>query len=181
MSENNHEAFQTLFGMYKPRLYSYAIRMLKTHEEAEELVQETFIKLWLKRDVLTTIDRPEQFIFTIIRNISIDHLRKIALDGRLRMKVWQHMNTPVNSTEETIFANESDQLVRKAFQKLSPHKQAIFKLSRYDGLNHDQIAEKLQISKNTVKNQLVSSLRFMREYLARHFTTIIVLLAWYRE
>lgn len=174
VTESSHEAFQTLFSLYQPRLHRYAFQLMKAADEADEVVQETFVKLWLKRDALLSVEEPDKYIYTVLRNISLDRLRKIARDGRLREEVWKRIDTLSNPTEEQIFAAESDDLVRKAFERLSSHKQTIFRLSRHEGLSHDQIADKLHISRNTVKNQLVSSLRLIREYLANHLAVFIL-------
>ncbi len=173
VSADSHEAFNTLFGLYRPRLFRFAIQLVKAHDEADEVVQETFVKLWLKRDVLISVDDPEKFVYTVLRNICIDRLRKIARDGRLREEIWLHVDSHANPTEEQVFADESAGLVHRAFERLSPHKQVIFELSRHQGLSYDEIADKLKISRNTVKNQLVSSLRFIREYLARHLAIFL--------
>lgn len=167
VAENSHEAFRELFALYQLRLFKYAIRLVKVKEEADEVVQETFVKLWLKRDVLMSVDDPESFIYTVLRNVSLDRLRRIARDSELREQVWKRINILSNSTEEEVFAAEKDDLFRQAFEKLSPNKKVIFHLSRNEGLSHEQIADKLRISKNTVKNHLVSTLRFIRAYLER--------------
>ncbi len=167
VAENSHDAFRKLFALYQPRLLRYAYQLMKIREEADEVVQETFVKLWLKRDILMSVDDPEKFVYAVLRNVSLDRLRKIARDGKLREEVWKRIETISNTTEEQVLASESDALIRQAFERLSPHKQVIFQLSRHEGLSHDQIADKLQISRNTVKNQLASSLRFIRAYLDR--------------
>jgi RNA polymerase sigma-70 factor (family 1) len=172
----DEDAFELLFGMYQAKLYDFALRLLKSHDAATELVQETFLKIWMSRETLVSVEQPESFIFTIIRNKAIDHLRKVAQDDKLRHHLWQQINVLRNSTEEEYFAKESDKLVEEACQRLSPQKQTIFRMSRYEGLNHEQIASQLHISKNTVKNHLVSSLRFIREHIARHSEAMILLM-----
>lgn len=176
ISENNHEAFETLFSLYKARLFKYSFQLLKSHAEADEVVQEVFVKLWLKRDILPTVEEPDQFVFTILRNIALDKLRRIAADKRLRQRVWQRTEAISNTTENTVLADEGDKLIAEAFGKLSPNRQVIYQLSRHEGLSHDQIAERLKISKNTVKNQIVSSLKFIRKYLSHHFTAFLLFL-----
>lgn len=168
ISRGDQEAFQLLFGMYKSRLHDFAFRILKSHEAADELVQETFLKIWASRETLISIEQPEHYLFTVIRNKAIDQLRKIAQDRILRENIWKRISQLQNPTEEYLFEKESNQLVQEAFAKLSPQKQEVFRLSRYEGLNHEQIADQLHISKNTVKNHLVSSLRFIREHISRH-------------
>jgi RNA polymerase sigma-70 factor (family 1) len=168
IAQGDEEAFQLLFGMYKSRLHDFAFRLLKSHESADELVQETFLKIWTGRETLLSIEQPEHYLFTVTRNKAIDQLRRIAQDRTLRKNIWKQVSQLQNSTEEYLFEKESSQLVQEAFEKLSPQKQEVFRLSRYEGLNHEQIADQLHISKNTVKNHLVSSLRFIREHISRH-------------
>lgn len=168
ISEGDQEAFQLLFGMYKTRLHDFSFRILKSHEAADELVQETFMKIWTSRETLNSIDQPEHYLFTVTRNKAIDQLRRITQDRTMRKKIWKQITILQNPTEEYLFEKESNQLVQEAFAKLSPQKQEVFRLSRYEGLNHEQIADQLHISKNTVKNHLVSSLRFIREHISRH-------------
>jgi RNA polymerase sigma-70 factor (family 1) len=174
ISRGDEEAFQLLFGMYKSRLHDFAFRMLKSHESADELVQETFLKIWASRETLVSIEQPEHYLFTVTRNKAIDQLRKIAQDRTLRQIIWKRISQLQNPTEEYIFEKESSQLVQEAFAKLSPQKQEVFRLSRYEGLNHEQIADQLHISKNTVKNHLVSSLRFIREHISRHSEAMMI-------
>lgn len=174
ISGGDEQAFQLLFGMYKSRLHDFAFRILKSHEAADELVQETFLKIWACRETLVSIEQPEHYLFTVIRNKAIDQLRKIAQDRTLRQNMWKRISQPQNPTEEYLFEKESSQLVQEAFAKLSPQKQEVFRLSRYEGLNHEQIADQLHISKNTVKNHLVSSLRFIREHISRHSEAMMI-------
>lgn len=179
IAKGSEEAFQLLFGIYRTRLYDYALKFLKTHDAADELVQEVFLKLWTSRELLDNVEHPDHYIFTTARNKAFDSIRKIAQDRDLRRKVWSQINHLHNGTEEYIFEKESNQLVQEAFRQLSPQRQTIFRLSRYEGLNHDQIATQLHISKNTVKNQLVSSLRFIREHIARHSEAMTLVIAFY--
>lgn len=166
----NEEAFHILFDAYKPKLFSYLYSITKSHEAAEELLQETFLKIWVSRGSLMHVENPERYIVTIARNKALDYLRDIAKNKRLIEQLWLNVTESRNSTtEENLFAAESDELIQKAIHKLSPQKQLIFTLSRHDGLTHEQIASKLNISKNTVKNHLVESLKTIKTYLGRHF------------
>lgn len=168
IAQSDKEGFQLLFSMYKVRLHDFAFRILKSHDAADELVQETFLRIWASRETLGSVEQPEHYLLTITKNKAIDQLRKIAQDRTLRKNIWKQISLLQNSTEEYLFEKESNQLVQEAFAKLSPQRQEVFRLSRYEGLNHEQIADQLHISKNTVKNHLVSSLRLIREHLLRH-------------
>ena len=175
LAGGSEEAFEVIFSLYRDRLFRFAFKMIKSSEEADELVQETFVKLWEGRDLLSSVNAPENYIFCIIRNKAIDRIRKISLDSRLREQVWKQIKDAHCNTEEILFAEDTNHLIQEAFEKLSPQRKVVFKLSRLDGLNHEEIAVQLHISENTVKNHLVSSLRFIREHLDHHSEAMVAL------
>jgi RNA polymerase sigma-70 factor (family 1) len=168
IASGDEHAYKQIFEMFSVRLLSYLIRIIKSPEDAKELMQEIFLKLWVNREGLAAIESPRHYIFAIARNKAIDHLRRIALDLKMRQKLWESINELSDSTEEQVFANDSARLINEAIYKLSVQKQAVFKLSRMEGLTHDQIALQLSISKNTVKNHIVASVKFIKNYLIHH-------------
>ena len=168
IASGDEYAFQQFFERFRSRLLSYLIRFTKSSEDAKELTQEIFLKLWLNRECLAGIESPQHYIFVIARNKAVDYLRKAALDSRMRQNLWESINEYRNSTEEQVFADDSARLINEAIYKLSLQKQVVFRLSRMEGLTHDQIAVQLNISKNTVKNHIVASLKFIKNYLIHH-------------
>ena len=173
IAQGKEEAFEKFFDLYKERLLSYLIKITKSQSVAEELVQEVFLKLWTGRDSLRAVERPEHYIMVMARHKAIDYLRKASLNARLREDLWRRIKTGCNDTEEQLYARESRELVHEAVFQLSPRKQEIFRLSRQEGLSHEQIANQLKISKNTVKNHLVESLRFVKNYLWHHLVVAL--------
>jgi len=179
IASGDERAFQQIFEQFRSRLLSYLTRITKSPEEAKELTQEIFLKLWINREDLARIDSPEHYIFVIARNKAVDYLRKAALDSRMRQRLWESISESRESTEAEIFADDSARLINEAIYKLSFQKQVVFKLSRMEGLTHDQIASQLNISKNTVKNHIVASLKFIKNYLIRHQFGFFLMLAWF--
>ena len=176
--EFNDEAFKRLFDSYKNRLYGYVLAITHSHYTAEEITQEIFIKLWLCRDILYQVDNLDGYIFTIARNKTLNHLRKAAYDVRL-LKELQERVSPTditNNVEERALVNEYDQLLQGALAHLSPQRRLVYQLSRQRGLNHEEIAHQLQVSRNTVKNHMVEALRFIRHYFVEHGSVLVVLL-----
>ncbi len=173
-ADGSDEAFDTIFALFKDRLFRVALNYVKSAEDADEVVQDAFVKLWEGRNLLLSVSNPENYLLTIVRNKAIDRLRKMAADQKLRAKVWEGMQTLVCETESNLFAEEGNTIVQQAVNKMSPQLRTIFKLSREEGLSHDQIAHQLQISKNTVKNQLVSSLKLIKNLLARHIHLLFI-------
>lgn len=154
--------------MYKVKLFNYLLKLTKSKENSEELLQEVFCKIWISRDVLNSVENPEHYLYIVARNKVIDFIRKAAVDKKMREHVFRSISHYQNSTEEGIDAHESEKLIQDALIRLSPQKQTVFRLSRSQGLSHQQIAVQLNISKNTVKNHLVEALKLIKAYLSQH-------------
>lgn len=167
-------AFRKVFYLYKEKLSLFISRMVKSDAATTELVQEIFVKLWVNREKLAKVDHPGAYIFMMANNRAVDHLRKIASEARMMDEVWQRISQVQHSTEERLQAKESQELINRAVVQLSPQKQKIFSLSRYEGLNHEEIASELRLSKSTVKNHLVETLRHIRTYLLRNSGSLLI-------
>jgi RNA polymerase sigma-70 factor (ECF subfamily) len=167
MAAGGEEAFRLLFDRYKTRLLYLAVKMLKTPAVAEEAVQDVFMRVWINREKFHTIDDPEAYLFTMAYNSIYSQLKKIARESRLRSELVQLVQDIQYTTDEQVLAHESETLINQAVAELPPQRQAIFKLSRQQGLSHEEIARQLNISRHTVKNQLVEALRFIRRQLGK--------------
>lgn len=169
------DPFKRLFDRYKNRLYGYVLAIAHSPYAAEEITQEIFIKLWLCRDLLHEVDNLDGYIFTIARNRTLNYLRKAASDSRLLRELQQLAMLQHNNVEERVTVTEYDQLLRDALSLLSPQRRLVFQLSRDGGMNHEEIAEELHLSRNTVKNHMVEALRFIRSYLGQHGSLLVLL------
>jgi RNA polymerase sigma-70 factor (ECF subfamily) len=168
--------FRQLYDGYKNRLYGYILTIVHVGDAAEEITQEVFIKIWMRRDKLNDLINPENYIFTIARNKTLNYLRKAANDKRLLGELQSRMKQEANNVEEQIQFSEHQKLIEEALSQLSPQRSLVFRLSRYQGLDHEEIAQKLHLSKNTIKNHLVAALGFIRAYLVRHDVTLLLLI-----
>lgn len=177
-SDQYEKAFRAIFDTYKNRLFGYVLAISHSHYAAEEITQEIFLKLWVCRDMLDSIDNLEHYIFTIARNKTLNHLRKAATDSRILGELREKMLRQTNNVEERSKLAECERLITEAIDLLSPRRRLVYQLSRHQGLNHDQIASQLQLSNNTVKNHLVEALAFIRSYLERH-GAISMLISWF--
>jgi RNA polymerase sigma-70 factor (ECF subfamily) len=168
------DPFKRLFDSYKNRIYGYVLAIAHSPYTAEEITQEIFIKLWLCRDLLPEVENLDRYIFTIARNRTLNHLRKAAYDTRLLRELQELAMPQSNNVEERALVTEYDQLLRDALSRLSPQRRLVFQLSRDRGLNHEEIAQQLHLSRNTVKNHLVEALRFIRSYLGQHGSVLVL-------
>ena len=173
-------SFNCLFDSYKNRVYGYVLAIAHSPYAAEEITQEIFIKIWLCRDLLDEVENLDGYIFTIARNRTLNYLRKAAYDTRL-LRELQELARPEltrpqnNNVEERALVMEYDQLLRDALSELSPQRRLVFQLSRDGGMNHEEIAAQLHLSRNTVKNHMVEALRFIRSYLGQHGSVLVLI------
>ncbi|KAA2241374.1 RNA polymerase sigma-70 factor [Chitinophaga agrisoli] len=174
IAAGNESAFRELFEMYRERLFIFARQLSHSTVEAEEVVQDIFLKLWENRAHLSEISYPKKYIYTMARNRALDLLTSIARNKKAVQMIWANISASNNLTEELLQAQESQQLIYKAIAQLPEKKQAIFWLSRRDGLSHQEIAQQLGISVQTVKNNLTDILKYVRIYLSGHSELLTV-------
>lgn len=166
-------SFKRLFDTYKNRVYGYVLAIAHSPYAAEEITQEIFIKLWLCRDILHGVDNLDGYIFTIARNRTLNYLRKANYDKRLLRELQNLAMPQYNNVEDRAVVSEYEQLLRDALSRLSPQRRLVYQLSRDGGMNHEEIAEQLHLSRNTVKNHMVEALRLIRSYLGQHGSLLI--------
>lgn len=166
--DGDERAFRDLFERFYPKIYQFAFNFLKRRDLSEEIVQQTFLSFWQNRAQLD-VDRPvAPLLFTIARRVLIDSWRKQAVSARFREDVVRHMSMVSNETEEHILSNDLAKVTEEALRKLTEQQQEVFRLSRYEGLSYEEIAERLRISKHTVKYHLVNALKIVKEHLKKY-------------
>jgi len=172
LSKGNLLAFNTLYKFYSGRLYRFALGYLKSEEEAEELVQEVFTKIWEKRSDLKEELSFKSFLFTIAFNIIRKHFRtKAYLANYLNTKISDDldMHTSHKITYDSLY-----QYITNLVNQLPNRCKEIFIKSRLEGLSISEIAEKLKISHKTVENQLTQALKFIRTNLNRENVPVLL-------
>lgn len=160
--------FEELFEQYKQQVYMQVYAIAKSEYAAEEITQEIFIKLWLNKEALKDVKNIGGYLYTIVRNYSLNYLRKAASDTRLANELLRIAVINDNSTEASVDVSECKKLISDAVNQLSPQRRLVYKLSKEDGLNYDEIAVHLNLSRHTVKNHLMAALSYIGAYLAKN-------------
>lgn len=171
----NENAFRKLFDMYKNDLYKYSLSMVVSKDYAEEIVQDVFMTIWLKRASLNLEMSFRAYIFTITRNKTIKFLKKAANSQKLRQEVFYKSQKFAKPTDINLRETELEDLKEKALKNLSPKKREIFEMSREEEKSYEEIAAELGISVNTVKNQMSKSLGILRDYLLKNSDVVLIL------
>ncbi|HEX7847573.1 MAG TPA: RNA polymerase sigma-70 factor [Chitinophagaceae bacterium] len=167
--ENTLETlFSSIFRQHEHRLYALAMQMTKSEQTAADIIQEVFLKLWEQREAIENIHNMEAWLYRLTENKVIDFLRKAAADQRLKEKIWAGLQQIMNETEEHVAAKEYNAIIQKAIDQLPPQRRLIYQLNKEEGLNYQQIADELNISRHTVKNQLFSAVQSVRRFIGKN-------------
>lgn len=179
VAEGNEIAFRRLYDYYKDPVYSFALGITRSVPIAKEIVQESFIKLWLHRDTLQHIQQFESWFFVICRNLCYDALRKLALDYKIRLAHEKEVEQHVVTADEIAINRENRELIHAAINQLPEQQRRVYMLSREAGLTYEEIAVELHISRNTVKEHLRRAVAAIKTYLEMRLMTLIVLMTFH--
>ena len=169
LSTGDFKAFNILFEKYHRALYFFALKLSNNHDESEELVQSVFVTVWEKRKFIDHTKSFSAYLFSIARNSFYDMLRKRVTESCYAEYLLQQNNLITDDIEKKIEDKEITEIIQKLIQQIPEHRQEIFRMSREDNLSYKQIAEKLQISENTVDTQIRKALNFLRKELPKYF------------
>ena len=174
LTEGNQEAFRMVFKAAYPQVRAFSKGFTKNDADADDIAQQVFIKLWTKRAILANVRNFETYLYTITKNTVLNHMasqKAFMVD----ISDVRNLSTENTSPLEQIEASDLQLLIDMTVENMPPQRQAVYKLSRVEGLSNDQIAEKLGLQKKTVENHLNLALGEIRKVLKMF---ILLLLAW---
>lgn len=160
-------AFQEIFERYAPRIYQFSLSYLKSKADAEELVQDVFLKIWEKREMLDVSKNIKAFIFKVAVNTIYDFIRRKNIENAFSDFARANFETVSDNTWHTVIYDEMTANLKELVAKLPDQQQKIFQLSREEGLTSEEIAAKLNLSKRTVENHLYRAISFLKENFKR--------------
>jgi len=163
LQKGNERAFDTVFKQYYKPLCQFSYSFIKDQDTAENLVQEVFVKLWEKRENLTNIDNLLSYLMGMVRNQSIDFLRKEKTNSKIYIKLRPEKSE--NTTEEQISKNEFEEKLLKSVMRLPERCRTAIEMSRFDGFSNKEIAQKMEISVKGVEALIGRSLKLLRSEL----------------
>ncbi|MGY4539463.1 RNA polymerase sigma-70 factor (family 1) [Mucilaginibacter sp. UYNi724] len=177
----NCTAFNEIYLRYRLKVLHHAHRFTRSMEEAEELTQDVFVRLWENRSKIDLSKNFEAFLFTLIRNSFLETLRKQAR-ATIYNNRYKKEEPLCNSVEDYIDFKECQQITAYGIENLSPQVKIAYLLSREQGRSHEYISRQMGISKNTVNNHLKQSLKILRKcfkvYSPETILSLTIMLFW---
>jgi RNA polymerase sigma-70 factor (ECF subfamily) len=158
--EGSQAAYKELFMRLHERLKKFAYSILKSHEEAEELVSDIFIRIWQKRERLTEIESPRLYFYTTVKNLAFTRLSRQKREVSVSGDDWLvKMDSVFFDPEKLMMTEEIIRQIRQAVNELPPRCRLVFLLVKEDGLRYKEVAQLLHLSVKTIENQMTIALR----------------------
>jgi len=181
LAEGDEEAFVALYNKYHRKLYYSALKMIRSETLAQDVIQNTFLKLW---DMRTTLDPKRNFsayISVICRNIIFDLFKQATNEESIKKELQQFADVIEPDQEDDDFYDAYKGLLDKAIANLPPQRRMVFESCKLQEKSYDEVARSMKISRSTVQDHIVKANKSIREYLLTHgsysFTILFVILS----
>lgn len=161
ISASDQKAFNSLFRSLYPRLIHFAFKYNKNKAIASDIVQDAFVTLWEKRSELEPDRSIQAYLYRIVRNKSLNYIRDHSNET-----IGLVDGVSLKATDENNHQDETEQLVdllKTWIKELPKRQREAFELSRFEGLDHDEVADVMDVSSNTVNNHIVAALNKLRD------------------
>lgn len=182
LKSGNIEVFEMLYKEMQPRLFAFARKFTNDPDSARDLVQEVFIDLWDKIADLQINSSVRAYLFSMVHNKCLNQIRsqkvhdKYASYTEIKLKESELFYFDANeAVHSSIFLKDIQQILDKGINQLPEGCREVFKMSRLEGLENKQIAEKLDLSVRTVENQIYRALRVLKESLSDYLMLFIAI------
>ena len=171
----DHSAYEYLFNKYHKKMYHFSLNYL-SKEDAEGLVQEIFLKIWIKREDLDPNLSFNSYLFTSAKNAIFNLNRKKINEGKYIQDLVHYLEKNNIDTEQTVVFNELNKIVEDAVKNLPQKRKEIYLLKRQEDLSYKEIADKMAISVKTVENHINKALHSLRDAIKHSWTTAVLLI-----
>lgn len=176
LNRGDESAFDALFMRLHHKVFLYSLNLIQSKEVAEEIMQDVFITVWKKREKIDPQLSIDALLFKITKDLCFNYLKKLSRENNFKTALKQRLASSANShTENQVIYNDYYRVASHAIDQLPTQRRKIFKMNRMMGMSYEEIADRLSISKNTVKVQLVKASKFIREYFMAHTDTSFLL------
>ncbi|MEJ8740194.1 RNA polymerase sigma-70 factor [Phocaeicola sp. HCN-6420] len=160
------DKFRKFFLENFPKVKAFAWKLLKSEEDAEDIAQDIFVKLWAHPDLWVEREKWDSYLFSMLRNHIYNFLEHKSVEAHYIESVTENMQVSLSDFDETadkLYAKEINILLKMALEQMPPQRRKIFMLSRKQGLSNQEIADELNLSVRTVEHHLYLALRELKK------------------
>lgn len=173
--KGDQTAFEILFRFYYPGLTVYARQFFADREQAEEIVQDFFVRFWDKHQLVNPSDSLKSYFFSSIKNSSLNLLKHRKIKEKYIREIKEMSEDNLLYDPDLYIASELQEKIKKAVDSLPERCREVFVLSRIKGLSNDEIAIQLDISKRTVETQISKALKILKAELKDYVGLLLLL------
>jgi RNA polymerase sigma-70 factor (ECF subfamily) len=172
--KGDSRCFELLFNQYARHLVRYAATIVKDPDEAEDIVQQLFVSIWAKKEQLEVNTSLKSYLYRSTHNSSLNKLKQQAVKESYATYFTYVSDGVTAGTEAQMEGKETDAAIRQAIEELPEQCRIIFRMSRFEQLKYQQIADQMGLSVKTVENQMGKALKHMRLKLKDYITLLII-------
>jgi RNA polymerase sigma-70 factor (ECF subfamily) len=176
IANGDESAFRVLFHHWQPLLASYIYKITESKEHTEEIIQDVFLKIWMARETLSEIHSFKHYLFVVGRNRSFDVMKKLLREEKLKKLAGYEMDKKDKTTEEEEFDVMASNLIDQAIDSLPPRRKEVYLLSRHERLTYQEIADRLNISKESVKTHLKLATDSISKFVRENMVSLLILI-----
>ena len=172
IAQGDEQAFTKLFDQYHNRIYGFAFKLTHSTTVAEEITEDVFLKIWLKRNDLLQIQNFSAYLFTVARNETYKILRQIAKNYQTVLLAENHDAFAYEHLENKLIIKEFTSLLQKAIDRLPHQQKQVFQLIKQEQLKRHEVAQILHLQPETVKFHLAQAMKNIRAFCMLHLNLI---------
>lgn len=176
IKSGNKQAFDEVFLMHFKSLHAYAFTMVKDRDDAEEIVQNVFVRIWTRREQLKTDGFLKSFLYRSVHNESLNYLKHQKVRANFNVHYVDAVKNDMGNLNTEIAVTELEKNIHSAINDLPEKCRNVFQLSRFDQMKYQEIAAALNISVKTVENQMGKALKILRHRVVDFLILIFILL-----
>ncbi|MBB6005189.1 RNA polymerase sigma-70 factor [Arcicella rosea] len=171
--QGNERVFETVFRKHYQALCNYSCNILKDMDDAEEIVQGVFLKFWEQRQEIEITVSLKSYLYRAVHNTCLNRIKHLKVQEVYRQHVGDFIENTFDSATDLLDKNELEIRIAEALEKLPEQCRLIFKMSRFEELKYQEIANQLGLSIKTVENQIGKALKIMRTELADYLPLLL--------
>ena len=173
--KGNEQAFEKIYKLYSARLYGNLLKLVKSEAEAQEILQDVFLKIWENRQSIDMEKSFRSYLFKIAENKVYDFFRKVARDKKREAQLISLATNEYVPVGELLQSDEKTAMLEKAIDALPPQRQQVFKLCKLEGRSYKEVSELLGISVSTISDHIVKATKSIRDYFENNDQALLSL------